>query len=41
MEKLIPNSGIALLEGAGHFSYLDRLSQCLRILDEFFKNDKV
>lgn len=41
MEKLIPDSGIAVLEGAGHFSYLDRLSQCLSILDEFFKNDKV
>lgn len=40
MEKLIPNSGIAVLEGAGHFSYLDRLNQCLLILDEFFKNDK-
>ena len=40
MEKLIPNSGIAVLEGAGHFSYLDRLNQCLLILDEFLKNDK-
>ena len=40
MEKFIPNSGIALLEGAGHFSYLDRLNQCLLILDEFLKNDK-
>lgn len=39
MEKLIPNSGIAVLEGAGHFSYLDRLGQCLIILDEFLKND--
>ncbi len=40
MEKLISNSGIAVLEGAGHFSYLDRLNQCLLILDEFLKNDK-
>ncbi len=40
MEKLIPNSGIALLEGASHFSYLDKLGQCLVILDEFLKNDK-
>lgn len=39
MEKLIPNSGIAVLEGAGHFSYIDKLGQCLLILDEFFKND--
>lgn len=41
MEKLIPNSGIAVLKGAGHFSYLDRLGECLIILDEFLKNDKV
>ena len=40
IEKLIPNCGIAVLEGTGHFSYLDRLGQCLLILDEFFKNDK-
>lgn len=40
MEKIIPNSGIAVLEGAGHFSYLDRLNQCFLILDEFFKDDK-
>ncbi len=40
MEKLIPNSGIAVLEGAGHFSYLDKLNECLLILDEFIKNDK-
>ena len=40
MEKLIPNSGIALLKGASHFSYLDKLGQCLIILDEFLKNDK-
>ena len=39
MEKLIPNSGIAILEGTGHFSYLEKLYQCNAILDEFFKND--
>lgn len=41
MEKLIPDSGIAVLEGGGHFSYLDRLNQCLLILDEFLKNDRI
>lgn len=41
MEKLIPNSGVAVLEGASHFSYLDRLRECLIILDEFLKNDRV
>lgn len=39
MEKLIPNSGIALLEGTGHFSYLGNLPLCIKILNEFFKND--
>ena len=39
MEKLIPNSGIAVLEGTGHFSYLEKLPQCCIILDEFLKND--
>ena len=40
MEKLIPNSGIAVLENASHYSYLDKLGHCLIILDEFLKNDK-
>ena len=40
MEKVIPNCGLATLEDAGHFSYLDKLGQCLIILDEFLKNDK-
>lgn len=39
MEKLIPGSGLVVFEGAGHFSYLDRLSNCLIVLDEFLKND--
>lgn len=40
MEKLIPDSGLVVYEGAGHFSYLDKLSNCLLVLDEFLKNDK-
>ncbi len=39
MEKLIPNAGLVTYQGAGHFSYLDRLPNFLRVLDEFFKND--
>lgn len=39
MENLIPGSGLVVFEGAGHFSYLDRLSNCLIVLDEFLKND--
>ncbi len=40
MEKLIPGSGLVTYEGAGHFSYLERLSNCLLVLDEFLKNDR-
>lgn len=39
MEKLIPGSGLVTYEGAGHYSYLDRLSNCLLVLDEFLKED--
>lgn len=39
MEKLIANSGVAVLEGTGHFSYLENWPLCKRILDEFLKND--
>ena len=39
MEKLIKGSGLVVYEGASHFSYLDRLSNCLLVLDEFFKED--
>lgn len=41
MEKLIPNSGIAVLQGTGHFSYLESLPQCNLIINEFLKNDKM
>lgn len=40
IEKIIPNSGVAVIEGTGHFSYLENLPLCLAILDEFLKNDK-
>ena len=39
MEKLIPGSGLVTFEGASHFSYLDKLSNCLIVLDEFLKDD--
>jgi len=39
MEKLIPDSGLVLLEGAGHYSYLDRPGQFLLILDAFLKEE--
>ena len=37
MEKMIPDSGLVVLNGAGHYSYLERLPQFLLILDSFFK----
>lgn len=39
MEKLIPDSGLVVYEGKGHFSYLENLGNCLLVLDEFLKND--
>ncbi|MGI5891358.1 MAG: alpha/beta fold hydrolase [Bacillota bacterium] len=40
MEKLIPDSGLVVLEGAGHYSYLERLPQFLHIIDTFLADDK-
>jgi pimeloyl-ACP methyl ester carboxylesterase len=40
MEKAITGSGLAVLEGAGHYSYLERLPQFLRIMDSFLAEDK-
>lgn len=38
LETLIPDSGLVLLEGAGHFCYLERLPRFLRIVAEFLKD---
>ncbi|MDE5891981.1 MAG: alpha/beta hydrolase [Acetatifactor sp.] len=35
MEKLIPGSGLAVLAGAGHFSFLDRQYQFLAVMRSF------
>lgn len=37
MESLIPDSGIVVLEGAGHFSYLDRPQKFFAALEYFVK----
>lgn len=37
MERLIPDSGLVILEGAGHFSYLDQYPRFCAILEAFFK----
>jgi pimeloyl-ACP methyl ester carboxylesterase len=38
LEKTIPDAGLVVLKGAGHYSYLDRLTETVRILDHFFKH---
>lgn len=40
MEKLIPDCGLALLKGAGHFSYLDKPYEANLIIDSFLEKDK-
>lgn len=40
MEKLIPGSGLVVLKNAGHFAFLDKMSEFLIILNSFLKNDK-
>ena len=37
MEKLIPDAGLVVLKGAGHFSFAERWGQCSRVLDAFLK----
>lgn len=37
LEKTIPDAGLVILEGAGHYSYLDRLPDAVRIIDYFFR----
>ncbi len=36
MEQRIPDAGLVVLAGAGHFSYAERWDQCRRVLDAFF-----
>lgn len=40
IEKNIPDSGLVILKGAGHFSYLDNLNEFLIILDNFLKGSE-
>jgi pimeloyl-ACP methyl ester carboxylesterase len=36
LEKTIPDAGLVVFEGAGHYSYLDRLNETVLIVDHFF-----
>ena len=40
MEEKIPGAGVAIIPGAGHFSYLEGAMQFNRIMDVYFKEDK-
>ena len=40
LEKTIPDAGLVVWEGAGHYSYLDRLPDTVRVIDHFFKQDE-
>jgi pimeloyl-ACP methyl ester carboxylesterase len=35
LEQLIPDAGLIVFKGAGHFSYLERLNDFVRIVDHF------
>lgn len=37
MERRIPDAGLVVLEGAGHFAFAERWGQCSRVLDVFLK----
>jgi pimeloyl-ACP methyl ester carboxylesterase len=36
MERLIPDAGLVLFEGAGHFAYLDEPARFCAIVRNFF-----
>lgn len=36
LEKLIPDAGVVVYEGATHYAYLEHLNDCIRVLDNFF-----
>jgi pimeloyl-ACP methyl ester carboxylesterase len=38
LEKTMPDAGLIVFEGAGHYSYLERLGEFVRVVDHFFKN---
>lgn len=37
LEKTIPDAGLVVWEGAGHYSYLERAADTARVMDHFFK----
>lgn len=39
LEREIPDAGLIVFEGAGHFAYLDNLPRFVHVVDHFFKQD--
>ena len=39
MEKEIPDSGLVILKGAGHYSYVDNYDQFRAVINVFLKDD--
>jgi pimeloyl-ACP methyl ester carboxylesterase len=37
LEKTIPDAGLVVFKGAGHYSYLDKPAETARVVDYFFK----
>jgi pimeloyl-ACP methyl ester carboxylesterase len=37
LEKTIPDAGLVIHQGAGHYSYLEKLADTVRVMDYFFK----
>ena len=38
MERLIPDAGLVVFEGAGHFAYLEQAARFCRIVDNFLRD---
>lgn len=38
LEQTIPDAGLVVFTGAGHYSYLEKLADTVRILDHFFRH---
>ena len=39
MERLIPDAGLVVFEGAGHYAYLEQAARFCRIVDVFLRDD--
>jgi pimeloyl-ACP methyl ester carboxylesterase len=37
LEQAIPDAGLIVHEGAGHYAYLEKLAETVRVMDYFFK----